>query len=139
MKLKLLAIVLGSIVLGTPLVLKSAWAQTTASPIPLMTGVELTQQQETQLAQIRRQTWTQIQQILSREQLNEFKAAMEQGAGLRGAIAAMNLSPEQKTQLRQVFQSGRQQMGAVLRPEQKQQFRQNLRNRISQFRTNRLK
>jgi Spy/CpxP family protein refolding chaperone len=127
MKLKLMSMLVGGIVLMTPFISRTTWAQPRSTePLPIMAGVELTQQQESQLAQIRRQIRTEIENILSTEQRNQFKATWQQGEGLRSAIAAMNLTPEQKTQLREVFQSTRSRFANTLTPEQRQRLRQNL-------------
>jgi Spy/CpxP family protein refolding chaperone len=130
MKLKLISLLAGGVVLLTPFS-KPVWAQPEFN-LPIMAGVELTQPQEAQLTQIRLQTRQQIQKLLPVEQRNQFKVAMEQGKGLRQAIAAMNLSPDQQTQLRSIFQSARKQMAGVLTPQQKQRLMQNLRSRIMQ-------
>ncbi len=44
-----------------------------------------------------------MEATLTAEQKQQFQAALEQGRGMRGAIAAMNLSPEQQTQLRNIM------------------------------------
>lgn len=43
---------------------------------------------------------------------------------MRGAIAAMNLSPEQQTQLRNIMQTARTQKEAILTSSQKQQLQE---------------
>jgi Spy/CpxP family protein refolding chaperone len=47
---------------------------------------------------------------------------MQNRQGKRGAFAALNLTDEQKNQMRQVMQSQKTQIDAVLTPEQKQQL-----------------
>ncbi|NJP10618.1 MAG: hypothetical protein HC866_15030 [Leptolyngbyaceae cyanobacterium RU_5_1] len=112
--------------LVTPIAVKAA----PLGDLPVLSGIELTQQQEDQLAQARRQVRSQLEAIVSPEQRNQFKAALEQRDGLRDAIAAMNLSPEQKAQIRQVLQSSRSQFSGILTAQQKQQLWQNLRSRL---------
>lgn len=88
------------------------------------TGLELTQQQRTQMEQIHRNTRSQMEAILTPEQKQSFQAALEQRRGMRAAIAAMNLSPQQQTQLRNIMQSARTQKDAILTSEQKQQLQE---------------
>lgn len=135
MKRKLMTMLAGGLILITPFIAKAGWAQSAANaPFPIMNGVELSQQQEAQLQQVRLQTRAQIEQILTPEQRNQFKASLERGEGIQKAIAAMNLSTEQKSQLQTVFRSAREQFGNTLTPEQKQQIRSNVRSTIMQRR-----
>lgn len=132
----LMATLAGAIVLISPLVGTIVRAE--SAPIqsfptqefPVLQGINLTSQQQAQLVQIRTQTRSQMQQILSAEQRNQFKSALEQGLGLQQAIAAMNLTPTQQTQVREVLQNSRKQMSSVLTPEQKQQLLKNLRSQL---------
>ncbi|MBW4519292.1 MAG: Spy/CpxP family protein refolding chaperone [Scytolyngbya sp. HA4215-MV1] len=136
MKRSLIAILAGALVLVSPLVGTVVRAESlpvqsfSAQELPVLQGINLTPQQQAQLTQIRTQTRSQIQQILSTEQRNQFKSALEQGQGLQPAIAAMNLTPTQKTQLREVFRNARTQMSSTLTPEQKQQLLRNLRSQL---------
>ena len=120
------------IVAGTPLIAKAEPTQTSPAPPGQvqhqspMAGVQLTQQQKDKLDQIRSNTRTQIEKILTPEQQNRYKAALQAGQGRQTAVAAMNLTEAQKTQLRQVVESAKSQASAVFTPQQKQQIQQNL-------------
>jgi len=103
--------------------LKQAFA---ASGLPNLAQLNLTQAQKVQLKQVSAQVRTQLNQILTAEQRQQFKAALVQGSSAQGAIAAMNLSAEQKAQVRQVMQSTRPQLNSILTAAQKQQLRQSL-------------
>jgi len=92
-------------------------------------GLNLTQQQQEQLDQIRSQTRSQIESILSETQRSQIRTAMQQGQGLRRAAVAANVSADQQAQIRQIFQASRQQMASVLTPEQQQQIQQYVRDR----------
>jgi len=102
--------------------------------IPTPEQLNLTTQQEASLSQIRVQSLAQLERILSPEQRDQFKAALLQGKDLRGAIAAMNLTPDQQNQLRQTIQSIRTQIDSTLTPGQKQQLRQSFRAAMLQMR-----
>jgi hypothetical protein len=98
----------------------------TAAGLPNLAQLNLTQVQTVQLKQVSIQVRTQLNQILTTEQRQQFKAALVRGSSVQGAIAAMNLSTEQKAQVRQVMQSTRPQLNSILTAEQKQQLRQSL-------------
>ena len=97
-----------------------------ASGLPNLSQFNLTQTQKVQLQQVSAQVQTQVGQILTTEQRQQFKASLVQGSSLQGAIASLNLSSEQKSQLHQVMQSTRPQLNQILTAEQKQQLRQSL-------------
>ncbi|MBD2596362.1 P pilus assembly/Cpx signaling pathway, periplasmic inhibitor/zinc-resistance associated protein [Nostoc spongiaeforme FACHB-130] len=110
----------------------------------------LTDAQKSQIEQIQRNTRTQIENVFTPEQKAKIKAAMEarraerqanpgQRVGRRGGkdFADLNLTEAQKTQIRQIRESSKQQIEAVLTPEQKtklQQLRQNGKERRQQRR-----
>lgn len=128
MKLKLIALVTGTVLLLTPLSAGFVNAQT--DPFPALAGLELTQQQQTQLTQLRQQTRTQVESILTPQQREQFKATLIEKKSLQSAIAALNLTPQQTDQLRQVLQSARTQVSSILTPEQQQQLRQKIRSTV---------
>lgn len=97
-----------------------------ASGLPNLAQLNLTQEQKAQLTQVSAQVRTQLDQILTAEQRQQFKITLVQGRNLQNAIASANLSAEQKTQLRQVMQSTRTQLNTILTADQKQQLRQSL-------------
>jgi periplasmic protein CpxP/Spy len=132
MKRKLLSLIVGGFVLVAPVITPMAAQANSLGDLPILSGIELTQQQEDQLAQARRQVRSEIEAIVSPEQKNRFKTALERGDGLRAAIAAMNLSSDQKVQVRQVLQASRSTFSSILTAEQRQQLRQNVRSRFMQ-------
>lgn len=117
-------------------------AQARRSPL------NLTPDQQAQMRQIRESTRTQIENILTPEQRNQWNAAMEQmrasrgqrgqrGQGAQGAqgaqlgqmFSSLNLTPEQKAQIQRISQESKQKMEAILTPEQRQQMQQMRQNR----------
>jgi periplasmic protein CpxP/Spy len=127
LKHRLITVFAGAVMLLSPLAASTVHAQT-----PILSGVEITQEQDAKLAQIRSQTRSQIQAVLTPDQISQFKTALEQNQGLRKAIASMNLSADQKTQLRSIFQSTRTQLTSTFTPEQRQQLRQNVMSQLRQ-------
>ncbi len=134
MKFKFISLIAGAVAiafLATPL---GAKAQDTSSgPSPGVTqptqhhspyaDLNLTQQQQDQLAQIKSDTHSRINQVLTSDQQNQLQAAIQAGQKRGEAFKSLNLSQEQMTQIKQIWQSSRQQMRAVLTPEQQQQLR----------------
>ena len=109
-----------------------AQAQTVNLPtelFPVLSGVELTQQQQEQLSQIRLSTRSQLENILTTDQHEQLITNLEQGEGLLAAFSAMNLSADQQSQLRKVFQSTRSQLRSIITPEQRNQILSNLRSK----------
>ncbi|MDX2211919.1 MAG: Spy/CpxP family protein refolding chaperone [Oculatellaceae cyanobacterium bins.114] len=94
--------------------------------------LNLTPEQQTQLNQIRQNTRSELEALLTEDQRAQFRSTLESGNGFREAIAAMNLSSEQQTQLRAIFQSAREQAATVLTDEQRQQVQELVRSRLQQ-------
>ncbi|MBW4667885.1 MAG: P pilus assembly/Cpx signaling pathway, periplasmic inhibitor/zinc-resistance associated protein [Cyanomargarita calcarea GSE-NOS-MK-12-04C] len=88
----------------------------------------LTDAQKTQLKEIRENSKSQIEAILTPAQREQLKTAIQSGERKRG-FASLNLTSEQKTQIREIKQSSRQKMEAVLTPEQQEQLKQMRQNR----------
>lgn len=129
MKRNVMALVIGGFVSLMPILSGIAVAQPTDG-LPT-SPAELTSAQRGRLQQWR----SQLDAIVTPAQREQFKAAMQQGTGFQQAVAAMNLTEQQKTQLEQL----RQQAGLPkpaqlnLTEEQKtqlQQFRQETRRQM---------
>lgn len=141
MKLKLMPVLAGAIALtvaAAPLAVKAQPNQQNqpvpgqAQNQPQFAGVEITQQQQDQLSQIRNETRAQIEKLLTPQQLQQFKTAMQSSQDRQAAFAAMNLSEEQKTQLQTIVQSAQNRAETVLTPEQRQKIQQNIQQRQQQ-------
>ncbi len=98
--------------------------------------LNLTSEQQAKIRDIRRDTYSKIESILTPEQKTKFQAAVKQreteysnpsgskrGRGLN-VLRSLGLTDEQKNQIREIRASSRQQMQAVLTPEQKAQWQQ---------------
>lgn len=141
-------------VLGTTatLVMSTAWVNL-AQANPISTPSEqqlilaqgkgnrlnLTDAQKTQMRQIREATRAQIENVLTQEQKDKLRAAMEQRRqqrgqqqaqqqgqrGQRGQVwSSLNLTADQQAQIKRIREESRQKMQAVLTPEQQQQMQQ---------------
>lgn len=153
MKLKPLSLLAAAIALTVTAIPVTVQAQTrTASPTEVAqtprgkrgekggwgwNRLNLTDTQKAQMQAIRSNTHAQIEAILTPEQ----KATLTDGRGTRrgqgrqSGWAKLNLTEQQKTQMRQIRESSQQQMLAVLTPQQRQQMqeiRQNMRSRPHQ-------
>ncbi|MDZ7962018.1 MAG: P pilus assembly/Cpx signaling pathway, periplasmic inhibitor/zinc-resistance associated protein [Aulosira sp. DedQUE10] len=120
----------------------------------------LTDAQKTQIQQIKRDSRTQIEGILTQEQKDQLKAQFQQRQaqrsqrqaqggqrpqgqqpGQRGkkGFESLNLTETQKTQIKQIMESSQQKIQALLTPEQRtkfEQLRQNARSRWQQRNSN---
>ncbi|GAX41227.1 peptidase C14 caspase catalytic subunit p20 [Tolypothrix sp. NIES-4075] len=81
--------------------------------------ISLTQQQQTQIKQIRANADKQIKQVLTDEQNIQIAAVRSFGVTDREAFAGVELTPQQRTQLQQILVRSQQQMEAVLTPTQR--------------------
>jgi len=125
MKFNLKMFLVGGILGGTMTLMPAlTQAQATGRQLPKLPALEqlnLTTDQEAKLAQIRQATRAELVDLLTTEQQETFKTKMSQGSTFREAIAAMNPSEEQRSQIRHTFQSARQSVSEVLISEQRQQ------------------
>jgi len=133
----LIAGLVGFMVTATPITTLAQSAHTPAGFFPALENVTFSSDQQSQLTQLRQQTRSELETIVSSEQRQQFRQSLSQGNGLWAAISAMQLSPDQTGQVRQVLQSKRQQLARIVTPAQRQQIMQNLRqqwgNRSAQF------
>ncbi|MBD2277275.1 MAG: P pilus assembly/Cpx signaling pathway, periplasmic inhibitor/zinc-resistance associated protein [Nostocales cyanobacterium LacPavin_0920_SED1_MAG_38_18] len=159
MKLKTLSLIAGTLALtliATPFAVQAE--QNSSSP---QAGQEwqkkgsfkklnLTPEQKAKIKEIRSNTRTQIEAVLTPEQktklqatMAEYKAQRQQGQeqrregrGKKGDIfASLGLTAEQKAKMKEIKESSKQQMDAVLTPEQRsqiKQMRENMRSRRQQ-------
>jgi Spy/CpxP family protein refolding chaperone len=141
MQLKLIPVLVGALALAVTTTELAALAQPVSkSPLllaqaqepPRRERLELTEEQKAKIASIRSRTRSQIEAILTPEQREKLKAAMQNRQQRRQAFASLNLTPEQKTQMRQIRQSAKSQFEAVLTPEQLQKLQQNRQSRYQQ-------
>ncbi len=147
MKLKPLSLLAGAIALTVTAIPFAVQAQMrSSSPLQVaqMPGrgkgergpwqrLNLTEAQKAQMQTIKSNTRAQIEAILTPEQKATLAAAKEArqaqrqagqpGQGQRGpkGWANLNLTEQQKTQMRQIRESSKQQMLAILTPAQRQQ------------------
>jgi Spy/CpxP family protein refolding chaperone len=100
--------------------------------------LNLTPQQQAQIEQIRENAKSQMQNILTPEQRQQFETMRQQGQQVgkgrqRGqGMGRMNLSVEQREQMRSLRDSTHQQISNVLTPEQQEQLRQKIEARRGQ-------
>lgn len=103
----------------------------------LIETLNLTEQQQNEIAAIRADTRSQIETVLTPEQKQALWDGVNQQQSLQDILASLNISPEQRSQIVAILQSSREQFRATLTDEQRQQLRQELRARFMRFRQNR--
>ena len=163
MKLKTLSLIAGTLALtliATPFAVQAQ--SNTPSPQPgkemrekgPFKGLNLTTEQKAKMKEIGRNTRAQMEAVLTPEQKTKLQAAMaqrqaeyqaqrQQGQGQRqerrekrgNIFASLNLTQAQKDQMKQIRESSKQQIQAVLTPQQQaqmKQMRENMRSRRQQ-------
>ncbi len=140
MKLQKLPLIVGTIVISLIATTSAVKAETTAQR-PLIVAqnrvaqnrqnnkwerLNLTEEQRTQIQAIKRETRSQIEGILTPEQRQQAQTAWNNNGGdkPKNGLRNLNLSDEQRTQVREIMRSSKEKMEAVLTPEQKEQLRQ---------------
>jgi Spy/CpxP family protein refolding chaperone len=101
-----------------------AQAQQPSVP-PFLQGIELTSEQQSEIAQISESYRQEIDSLLSPEQQSQFRSAIASGGNPREAMRAANLSSEQKQKMKEIMRSQREEISNLLTPEQKQKLRDN--------------
>ncbi|MEQ9551593.1 MAG: hypothetical protein RIM23_18550 [Coleofasciculus sp. G3-WIS-01] len=94
--------------------------------------LNLTAEQQAQLEQIRDNKHSQMEQILTPEQRQQFQQFQGQRQRHREGMRALNLTEAQRNQMREIHQSARELMQNVLTEEQREQMRQMRENRRGQ-------
>lgn len=87
-------------------------------------ALNLTQAQKDQIAQIRKESREQMKGIISQDQRDKYKAAIEAGKSRQEAKAAMNITDAQKAQMKSMKQATKAKIDATLTTEQRTQLQQ---------------
>ncbi len=139
MKVKLMPILVGAfafIVVATPMAIKAqAFMSDQAQPTHanhhgVWDQLNLSDQQKKQMKEIQEDTRRQMQAILTPQQQEQLKTTMQNHQagqahqGRNSAMAALNLSDEQKAKMKEIMQAQKTRMEAVLTTAQKQQLEQ---------------
>ncbi|PSB49088.1 P pilus assembly/Cpx signaling pathway, periplasmic inhibitor/zinc-resistance associated protein [Cyanosarcina cf. burmensis CCALA 770] len=134
MQIKLIPLLASAIALSIATVPLAAQAEPVAPGLqiaqaqdkipPRLEKLGLTQEQRDKIAEIRRNTRTQIEAVMTPAQREQLKTVRESRQRRREALASLNLTPEQKTKMQQIRQSAKSQFDAVLTPQQQQQLQQ---------------
>ncbi len=155
MKIKFIPVLVSAIALGlgtVPMLTSIAQAQDSGAPTQtrpmkgwMMQDLNLTAEQQASIKQIHEETRAAMEAILTptqRQQLQDAKAQAQANPGQwkqrRGMKEALNLTEEQKTRMRELKQSAKERISAVLTAEQRQQLqeRQQMRRQRWQQRQN---
>lgn len=116
----------------TPVVVKAQSPTDSISAItqlfPILSGVELTAQQKIQMAELATDTQSQLEQIVTPEQRDKFRAALSSGKGFGEAFAAMSITPDQQSKVQSLMLSTRTKLVSTFTPEQRQKILENVRS-----------
>jgi hypothetical protein len=125
MKSKLVSILTGAVVLTTNTVVQAQTASLTQI-FPALSGISLTQDQQTQLEQLSQQTLPEVENVLTNEQKIQFQAKLAEGKGVRVALLSVNISDQQQKQIRNILQGKKAQITKTLTLQQQRQVMQNI-------------
>ncbi len=75
----------------------------------------LTQAQRTQIEEVKNNARSQVEAVLTPQQQAEWKSAVEDGQKMRSAVANLNLSQEQQTQINEIMKVSKEQKTAIYR------------------------
>ena len=87
-------------------------------------ALKLTEEQKSQIQEIRKNYRSKIGDILTSEQKAALESAKRQGQNRRRAMQNLNLSSEQKQKLQELKKSKRQEIAGILTAEQKQKLQE---------------
>lgn len=102
-----------------------------AQNLPMEEELNLTVEQKEQLQQIQENTTWQIKSILNPQQQEQFQSLRSDRdrSNLRASIQQLNLTNTQRSQIRAIVKSSRQEMSQVLTDEQKQVLQERIQQR----------
>ncbi|NEO27596.1 MAG: hypothetical protein F6K03_12065 [Kamptonema sp. SIO4C4] len=95
----------------------------------IISELNLTENQQAEMAAIREATRSQLENVLTEEQKASFRSALEDGQWFRQAMRSLDLSQDQREQIRAIMQESRDDMRAILTEEQQQQIRELMQSR----------
>ena len=101
----------------------------------MLKRLNLTDQQKTQLQEIKKSARDEMKEILTPEQLQKLQEAKANGQKKREVWGNLGLTDDQKAEIKEIRESKKSQIEAILTDDQKQQLeqmRQNRRNRRQQ-------
>lgn len=73
----------------------------------------LTQAQRNQMEQVKNNARSEVEAILTPQQQGQFQSALEDGTKMRSAVANLNLSDEQQTQVNEIMEVAKEQKKAI--------------------------
>ncbi|HEY9726928.1 MAG TPA: hypothetical protein V6D50_10820 [Chroococcales cyanobacterium] len=116
----------------TPVVVKAQSPADSISALtqlfPVLSGVELTAQQKIQMAELATDTQSQLEQIVTPDQRDKFRATLASGKGFGEAFAAMNITPDQQSKVQSLMLSTRTKLVSTFTQEQRQKILDNVRS-----------
>ncbi|MBE9041436.1 hypothetical protein IQ235_11655 [Oscillatoriales cyanobacterium LEGE 11467] len=138
MKLNLLPLVTGTLAIALSIAPVTVRAQSVGAAIDsepdlmelanemLMDNVNLTPQQSEILNPTLEQALDRVRELLTPEQVDRFYGALDAEEGLAEAIEALDMTPIQEVQIRNVLQATSLQVTPILTPQQRSQIEDNL-------------
>lgn len=89
-----------------------------------MDNLNLSAEQKTKIEQLKTNTRTQIEAVLTPEQRQKFTAMKNDRSNMRDGWESLNLTADQKSKIQAIRQNNRQQLQAILTPAQQSQIKE---------------
>jgi Spy/CpxP family protein refolding chaperone len=93
-----------------------------SSPVPTQQAAPnsapestLTSEQQSQIKQIKRSAFKQIQAVLTSQQIEQIKAAKARGEDRKQIMSSLKLTPDQQTRIQNIRKNTKQQISAIQR------------------------
>ncbi|AFY58005.1 hypothetical protein Riv7116_5637 [Rivularia sp. PCC 7116] len=107
--------------------------------VPSIPGIEFSDEQKEKLKEVNQEARSRMSEILTSEQQDDLRAAVDAGTNPQEAIKTLNLSNKQKNNLEKVQKWQRKQVLGILDNEQKRkimQMRQRQGRQVGSYRLN---
>ncbi len=143
MKAKLISALISTAILGTTA--NIAQAEFPSAPpaniqmedgVPSIPGIEFSDEQKEELKELKEEARSRISEILTSEQQNDLRAAIEAGENPKDVMKSFNLSKEDKKELQSIQKWQRKQLFGILNNEQKRKLMQMRQRQKGGFRFN---
>lgn len=109
----------------TPVAAKAEVSLT--SLFPMLSGIELTAQQQIAIADLGSSAVAQLDKIITADQQTQFRKALADNKPFSQALSAMKITTDQQNQMQGVFSSAQKQLISTLTPAQRQKVLDNMR------------
>ena len=92
--------------------------------------LDLTEDQKAQFETLRANTRTEVEGVLTEEQMSAFRSTISDGGDFRSALRSLDLSDDQRTELRGIFEASRETAQGILTEDQQAELQEMVQERM---------